>query len=98
MLGIFYALNFIICLGGIIAMNYIQFNPDKFSGRSRYYLNIVRALMDCLAFSLTFILSLGFLIYGIAMYRMLHKVDSDKSIFKIRFTQVTNRFSDALIY
>lgn len=88
MLGIFYLLDFLICLGGVIAMNYIQFNPARYGSQHRYYLNISRATMNVLAFGITFLLSFGFLIYGLAMYRMLSKVDKEASPWKLKFTQV----------
>jgi hypothetical protein len=80
--GIFYVIDLAICVAGMIVINIIQFTVD-----GRYYLNIARAVMDCLAFSLTFLISFGFLIYGCAMYRILRKVDKELKLWKVRFTQ-----------
>jgi hypothetical protein len=89
MLAIFYIIDFTICLAGLISMNYLKSISNRYETLTiyRYDLNIIRATMDVLSFSITLLLSFGFLIYGLAMYRMLSQVSKDTSLWKLKFTR-----------
>lgn len=89
----FYAINFTLLVGFVIALFVLQFKGPADA------LKYVRAAADASAFTLTFILSIGFLVYGIAMYRVLRKANAESSIWKVRFTQVWSFYcSNSIVY
>ncbi|KAL0480660.1 TOM1 [Acrasis kona] len=82
-LGVYYVVNTAIWVGGFTALCVYQLTP----GSDRNYVNGVRGSMNLIAFVITFLLSFGFLIYGIRMYKILSSIDRHIAIYKIRFTQ-----------